>query len=90
MFLVLERFFYLNDCTVTTMIIQLTELLVKAWIQLIFGEDRRSVRYFFLLVLLGLDVVHNRMAETKERPALNREPVGRPTGKKKDRPTLDV
>ena len=85
MFLVLERFFYCTDCTITTIKIQFIELLVKAWIQLIFGEERRSSRYLSLRVLLGVGVVHNRMADTKERLALYRESVGRPTGRKKDR-----
>lgn len=60
------------------MIIQFTELLVKAWIQArfpsflqgfnyyVFSEERRSARYLFLRVLLGVGVIHNRMADTKE------------------------
>ena len=74
MFLVLEWFFYCTDRTITTtgMEIQITELLVMVWIQLIFGEESRKARYLFrvLRMLLGLGAVHNRMAKTQRRNLL--------------------
>jgi hypothetical protein len=109
-FLVLERFFYCTDRTVTILKFQFIELLVKAWVQLIFAkfrrqadprvpatrfpnnflgfkchvfsEERRSARYLFLRVLLGMYQDCRYKGET----SLYTESVGRPRGRKKDRP----